>query len=63
MPTDDPSDYVSQHRGQLIDIIRHSNDTFTRSLCVAALVEYGDDPSVDAIIDDLRDMDNSNNDD
>lgn len=54
MTADDPSEYVRQHRDQLVEIIKHSNDVFTRSLCLAAIVEYGADPHIDEIIDELR---------
>jgi hypothetical protein len=63
MTTDDPSEYVSQHRDQLIDIIKHSNDVFTRSFCLAALLEYGDDPRIDDIIDELRAIEEDQSDD
>jgi hypothetical protein len=63
MATDDPSEYVRRHRDQLVDIIKHSNDVFTRSLCIAAIVEYGADPQIDDIIDDLRAIEEAQEDD
>jgi len=63
MTAEDPSEYVRQHRDQLIDIIKHSDDVFTRSLCLAAIVEYGPDPCIDDLIDDLRAIEEAQADD
>lgn len=63
MTTDDPSEYVSQHRDQLVDIIKHSDAQFTRALCLAAIVEYGADPHIDDIIDELRAIEETQSDD
>ena len=51
---DEPSNYVEQNRDQLIDIIRHSDDEFVRALCISAIYEYGSNPSISEIIDDLE---------
>ena len=50
----DPDEYVRANRETLVRIVKHSNDAFVRALCLAAIVEYGDDPSVDEIRDDLE---------
>lgn len=44
---DDPETYVRKNRDSLIRVIRHGDDPFTRGLAIAALIEYGPDPSVD----------------
>lgn len=36
-----PDQYVRENREQLVYVIKHSNDQFVRSLCLAALVKYG----------------------
>lgn len=54
MSPENPSEYVRENKDQLLKIIKHSNDVFVRSLCLAALVEYGADPRIDDIIDELR---------
>jgi hypothetical protein len=47
--TDDPDRYVSQNREELVDIIKHGTDPFVRSLAMAALVEFGDDPDIQQV--------------
>lgn len=37
----EPDQYVRENREQLTYVIKHSNDQFVRSLCLAALVKYG----------------------
>ena len=50
----DPDQYVDQHRTALLEIIKHSHSTFPRALALAALVKYGDDPEISAVIDELE---------
>jgi len=50
----DPNEYVNQNKETLSRIIKHSSDTFTRSLALAALVEYGEDATIDDVIEDLK---------
>lgn len=60
MSTSDPDQYVTENTDQLSYIIKHSNDRFVRSLCLAALVEYGEDGDVDKVkeeLDRLRETD------
>jgi hypothetical protein len=45
----DPDQYVEENRDQLTYVIKHSNDRFVRSLCLAALVEYGNDGDVSEV--------------
>lgn len=59
---DEPSKYVEQNRDQLIDIIRHSDDEFVRALCISAIYEYGSNPSISEIIDDLERIEEDYND-
>lgn len=45
----DPDRYVAENREQLVDIIKHGTDPFVRSLAMAALVEFGDDPDIQQV--------------
>jgi len=45
----DPDEYVRKNRDTLVRIIKHGNDDFVRSLALAALVEYGDDPDIEKV--------------
>ena len=45
----DPDEYVRNNREALVDIIKHGNDDFVRSLSLAALVEYGGDPDIEMV--------------
>lgn len=45
----DPDEYVRNNRDTLVRIIKHGNDDFVRSLALAALVEYGDDPDIEKV--------------
>jgi len=45
----DPDEYVRNNREALVEIIKHGNDPFIRSLALAALVEYGDDPDIEKV--------------
>lgn len=51
-----PSEYVRENKEQLERLIKHSNNDFVRALAIAAFVEYGEDPSVEAITRDLEQM-------
>jgi hypothetical protein len=55
-PTTDPDDYVMANKQQLVQIIKHSSDTFVRALALAALVEYGDELSVGEVLAEIRRM-------
>jgi len=50
----DPDQYVQENADQLTYVIKHSNDRFVRSLCLAALVEYGTDGELEEIERDLE---------
>lgn len=52
-PTD-PKQYVNENAEALSRIIKHSSSTFPRALALAALVEYGDDPAVASVVEDLE---------
>jgi hypothetical protein len=52
-PTD-PEQYVNENAEALSRIIKHSSNTFPRALALAALVEYGDDPTVASVVEDLE---------
>lgn len=43
----DPDEYVRQNRETLVEIIKHGTDPFVRSLALAALVEFGDEPDIE----------------
>ena len=49
----DPETYVREHRETLVEVIKHGNDDFVRALALAALVEFGGDPDVEAVRRDL----------
>lgn len=48
-----PDTYVRENRETLVEIIKHGNDDFVRALALAALVEFGGDPDVEAVRRDL----------
>jgi hypothetical protein len=45
---------VNENAEALSRIIKHSSSTFPRALALAALVEYGDDPTVASVVEDLE---------
>lgn len=49
-----PEEYVDENTDELCRIIKHSSSRFSRALALAALVEYGTDPSVESVIEDLE---------
>lgn len=49
----DASEYVPEHREELVDVIRHSSDPFARACAWVLLDEYSDDPDVEALRDEL----------
>lgn len=54
--TTDPDRYVEENSEELVRIIKHSSKTFPRALALAALVEYGDEPSVEALAEDIEQL-------
>ena len=50
----DPDQYVNENSEELTRIIKHSSNTFPRALALAALVEYGDEPTIETITEDLE---------
>ena len=52
----DPDEYVQENRETLVKIIKHGNDDFVRALALAALVEYGGEPALEAVRRDLDRM-------
>jgi len=57
-----PEQYVNENAEELTRIIKHSSNTFPRALALAALVEYGEDPTVEAVIEDLERLRNQRDD-
>lgn len=51
---DGPEAYVREHRDTLVEILKHGNDDFVRALALAALVEFGEDPDIEAVKRDLE---------
>lgn len=49
-----PERYVKENQETLIEVIKHSSDKFTRALAIAALIEYGDDPSAEQLLDEIE---------
>lgn len=45
----DPDEYVRENRDTLVEIIKHGTDPFVRSLALAALVEFGDEPDLERV--------------
>ncbi len=58
-PSQDPQTYVNDNEETLVRIIKHSSNTFVRALALAALVEYGDDPTTEAVTEDLKHFEES----
>lgn len=56
---EDPETYVRENRDVLLRVIRHGDDSFTRGLAIAALMEFGPDPSMDQVIEDIQRMEGS----
>lgn len=54
MDSSDPEQYVNNNAEELVRIIKHSSNAFPRALALAALVEYGDDPTIDSVADELE---------
>jgi hypothetical protein len=52
----DPEQYVKENKRELTRIVKHSSTTFPRALALAALVEYGDDPDAESLIEELEKM-------
>jgi hypothetical protein len=50
----EPGEYVAANEETLVKIIRHSSSTFPRALALAALVEYGDGHSIEAIKEEIE---------
>lgn len=46
----DPEKFVNDNEDILAEIIKHSSNTFTRALALAAVVEYGDEPTTDTVL-------------
>lgn len=51
----DPEAYVAENKETLVRIIKHGDDRFVRSLCLAALVRWGDEPDIEDL---RREIDN-----
>jgi hypothetical protein len=45
-PAAAPDEYVRKNRDELVQVLKHGNDLFVRSLVLAALVEFGDEPDI-----------------
>lgn len=52
----DPEEYVNENVEELSRIIKHSSSQFPRALALAALIEYGEDPTVESVIEDLEQL-------
>lgn len=44
--SEDPDEFVRENREELVYIVRHGQDLWIRALCYAMLIEYGRDPSL-----------------
>lgn len=45
----DPDEYVREHHETLVEIVKHGTDSFVRAFALAALVEYGGEPSIERV--------------
>jgi hypothetical protein len=45
----DPDAYVRENKDTLVDVIKHSDDEFTRALAIIVLRDFGDDPNLDDV--------------
>lgn len=55
-----PDEYIRENRETLVEIIKHSDDDFTRALAIIVLKRYGDEPDLDQVkkeIDVAREVD------
>jgi len=50
----DPEQYVNTNEDKLVRIIKHSSNDFPRALALAALIEYGDDATIESVATDLE---------
>lgn len=53
-PDTTPKQYVQQNKETLIRILKHSNDDFVRALALAAIVEFGEDATMESVETDLN---------
>lgn len=56
-PSVDPDEYVRENIDSLVHIIKHGDDKFVRSLSLAAIVEYGDDPEIEQVKNEIQKLD------
>jgi hypothetical protein len=49
-----PQSYVNENVEELTRIIKHSSNSFCRALAMAALVEYGDDPTTEEVVNEME---------
>lgn len=52
--SDNPEQYVNENADKLTRIIKHSSNTFPRALALAALLEFGEDPTIESVVADLE---------
>lgn len=52
-PETTPKEYVQQNKQTLVRLLKHSNDDFVRALALAAIVEFGEDATLESIEADL----------
>lgn len=52
----DPDQFVRENGDQLRRIVKHGDDEWARAFALAALVEYGDQPDVDRLRDEIARM-------
>lgn len=55
-PAARPERFVRRNRETLLRVIKHGDDAFVRALAIAALVEFGDDPTRDQIMRELEQL-------
>jgi len=54
----DAEEYVSENEDTLLRIIKHSPNDFPRALALAALLEFGEQPSIEEVVAELKEYGN-----
>lgn len=52
----DPEEYVREHRGRIVEIIRHSDDPFARACAWVLLDRYTPDQDLEDLRDELDEI-------
>lgn len=50
----DGDDYIEENTEELIEIIVHGKDEFTRALVLQSFIKFGDDPALERVESELK---------